>query len=487
MRKKDVVLMATVTSFESLAFPSKSELRQFAELFAPLFQASSEESKRQAAAALSQCERLPQAVALFIGSQPIGIAAIFLTRSASIDDDTLITIARSQGAAHARAIAQRDNLSPVVIDALVGMRQTVPVAGAADNQVMERPWSPAEPTVQSRADVLATAAAAATAAHVTAAAPDMAPHRDATLAADMTDSGVTSVAEPVVETIAAAVPKKSDGGQARRAAAAHAASRADAAEFARAAAAAVRTAWAASKAAAADQAAALASTSGLSGFLAIAEANGMSAPFAASAESSPPATQRAQATPTMPSPSDTRHMREEALRRDLKLLARHLAPSIHDRLGRRTLTPVQAALLVRFARSREAGHFVTTLSDALSASRWLAERIMLDISGLQLATTLLSLALDDGDTVFVLTRFYPHLGASQGPVSRAQTVLDGLDVEECELRVDAWLRADTYTFLPPVPANVEARPSVSQQQTPRALRTSAGREPAAKRRAGGKR
>ncbi len=35
VRKKDVVLMATVTSFEGLTHPSKSELRQFAELFTP--------------------------------------------------------------------------------------------------------------------------------------------------------------------------------------------------------------------------------------------------------------------------------------------------------------------------------------------------------------------------------------------------------------------------------------------------------------------
>ncbi|MGO8485108.1 hypothetical protein AB9F39_39180, partial [Rhizobium leguminosarum] len=60
-------------------------------------------------------------------------------------------------------------------------------------------------------------------------------------------------------------------------------------------------------------------------------------------------------------------------------------------LGLRTLTDIQAALLVRFARSRESTHFATALADALSASRWLAERIMLDLSGQQLATTLTSL------------------------------------------------------------------------------------------------
>jgi len=114
--------MATITSFESLKRPSKSDLKQFSELLEPLFQASSEEARRQATAVLSQCPTLPPSVAFFLGSQPINIAAIFLTRSIAIDDATLITIAKTQGADHARAIARRENLSPSLVDMLVGLR-----------------------------------------------------------------------------------------------------------------------------------------------------------------------------------------------------------------------------------------------------------------------------------------------------------------------------------------------------------------------------
>ena len=126
MRRKDVVLMATVTSFESLPHPSRSELRQFAELFGPLFTASSEEARRQAVAALSQCATVPSTVAFFISGQPIAIAAPFLASSPCLDDDTLIAVARTQGAAHIRAIVRRENLSPKVIDALVSLRQDRP-------------------------------------------------------------------------------------------------------------------------------------------------------------------------------------------------------------------------------------------------------------------------------------------------------------------------------------------------------------------------
>lgn len=127
-RRKDIVLLATVTSFESLRHPRKSDLHQFAELFQPLFEASSDEARRQAAAALSRCPNVPASVALQIGSTPIGIAAIFLTRAPSIDDATLLQIIQTQSPAHATAIARRENLSVKLVDALVDRRQSNAVA-----------------------------------------------------------------------------------------------------------------------------------------------------------------------------------------------------------------------------------------------------------------------------------------------------------------------------------------------------------------------
>lgn len=288
MRRKDVVLMATVTSFESLTHPSKSELRQFAELFAPLFTASSEEARRQAVAALSQSTTVPPAVAFFIASQPIAIAAPFLTASPCLDDNTLVTIARTQGAAHARAIVRRDNLSPKVIDALVSLRQ-------------DRPAEPAE---------------------------------------------------------------KADSGA------------------------------------------------------------GDPSPSAAAAQEA------------------ERRWREEELRQRIRALAGHIHRSDDDRLGLRTLTPVQEALMVRFARSRDGGPFATVLADSLSASRWLAERIMLDISGRQLATTLKALGMGAADGCYVLERFYPHLGETENGMGRAQSLWETLDADACGRRIEAWRRAD---------------------------------------------
>lgn len=282
--------MATVTNFETLAHPSRSELRQFAELFRPLFDASTEEARRQAVAALSQNPNVPEPVALFIASQPIGVAAPFLIGSPCLTDEMLMFIARTQGEAHARAIVRREDLSPTIIDTLVSLRHV-------------------KPTGEKRA--------------------------------------------PLPET----------------------------------------------------------------------------------PPPPPPAT-----------PADLRRENEERLRGDLRNLVRHLNRPDDDRLGLRTLSTLQEALLIRFARVRDTSHFCTALADALSASRWLAERIMLDISGKQLATTLIGTGMTTPDSAFILERLYPHLGEKDGVETRADRLIATLDPAQCGERVEAWRRADRYTF-----------------------------------------
>ncbi|WP_210051422.1 DUF2336 domain-containing protein [Neorhizobium petrolearium] len=322
MRKKDVVLMATVTSFESLPHPSRSELRQFAELFAPLFTASSEEARREAVAALSQCRTVPPAVAFFIACQPITIAAPFLISSTCLTDDALITIARTQGEAHARAIVSREALSPTVIDALVGLRY------------------------------------------------DHAKRLSA-------NGGGT-------EEVSAVRPMPGATGDAERLA------------------------------------------------------------------------------------------REEHLRRHIKALAGHVNRPAADRLGLRTLSPIQEALLVRFARNREAGLFASVLADTLSASRWLAERIMLDISGQQLATTLKGVAMETEDAICILQRLYDHLSGPQSGMTRAQALWEALDEEECGRRVEAWRRADRYTYAEPQrPVASDTRDGEGHEAPPQVIRTTA--------------
>jgi uncharacterized protein (DUF2336 family) len=418
--------MATVSSFEGLQPPTRSELRQFAELFTPLFAASSDEAKRQAVAALSQCPEIPQAVALFIGCQPIGIAASFLISSPSINDDTLIAVARMQGIDHMRAIVSRDSLSPRVIDVLVGLRHAGPKR-AADATAPEfvADAIPDEPAAPIAALSEASMVVEPTQSTITPAAPE-----------------VTEIPAAIAEVAMAAptpvVIRPNDSIAAR--------------------------------------------------ILAAAE---IAPPVAKPLEVETVAPESIAVTaPVLPAPAlpasplpapvlpavaatTTSAEREDEMRNAIKGLTRHLGGDDTDRLGLRTLSTLQSALLVRFARSREALPFATALADALSASRWLSERIMLDMSGQQLATTLTSIGMDFSDAVFILEKLYPHLAEAQHSVTRAWMVLDALDPEECHARVESWRRADSYTYLPeqaPATQVQTAHARAIHQPPPRAMR-----------------
>jgi uncharacterized protein (DUF2336 family) len=285
MRMKDVVLMATVSTFESMSQPGRHELKQFSELFEPIFKASGMEARRNAIAALSRCQTLPDQIAWFIATQPIAMAAIFVTTSPALSDTMLIELARTQGPAYARAVAARDNLSVKVVDALVSMHT------ALEKHLSED----------------------------------------------------------------AIVPRD-----------------AEAALF------------------------------GEQGFV---------------------------------------MTREEQVRQQLKSLVQR------DTIARAAETPdnlddMSINLLVRFARLREARNFSHALADALGSSRWLSERIMLDISGQQLGTALMALGAEPADGQFMLSQLYPHLGEAIDGKSRSQVLWEGLDPERCDERMLAWLRAD---------------------------------------------
>lgn len=285
MRMKDVVLMATVSTFESMLQPGRHELKQFSELFEPIFKASGVEARRNAIAALSRCPTLPEQVAWFIATQPIALAAIFISTSPALSDNMLIEIARTQGQPYARAVAARDNLSVKVVDALVSLH--------------------------------------------------------------------TALEKHVAEEVIA--PRNAE-----------------------------TALW--------DE----------QGF---------------------------------------EMTREEQVRQQLKALVQR------DTLARAAETPeslehMSMNLLVRFARLREARNFSHALADALGSSRWLSERIMLDLSGQQLATALMALGADPADGQFMLAQLYPHLAEDIDGRNRARILWEGLDPERCDERMLAWLRAD---------------------------------------------
>jgi uncharacterized protein (DUF2336 family) len=276
--RKDAVLLATVSSFESIDHPTRRDLDQFCLLFEPLFQAAGADARRTAAAALSRSAHVPHTIARLIMEQPIDVAAPFLVHATGIGYDLLIDIVTRMGAAHARAVARRDGLSSVVVHAL--MRGGDPSVLRA---LTVRNLLPASP------------------------------------AGGAGDEQLRNQLRGMVMR-----------------------------------------------------------------------------------ETSEPA----------PSTAPTR-----------------LSPIVEDRL-------------MRHARDGEPLYFATALADALGSSFELAERIMLDVSGRQLAETLIALGLRYTMIIVALEKFFPHLAQGTGTSRRSLTLLRGCSFVDCVERVTRWQRAD---------------------------------------------
>lgn len=127
----------------------------------------------------------------------------------------------------------------------------------------------------------------------------------------------------------------------------------------------------------------------------------------------------------------------------------------------RRILPQQSHLdrVARFAGSGDAHWFATALADAMSSSFSLAERIMLDLSGQQLATAMLALGSQKTDIARALETYFPHLAERAHMASKAELMILSLDPEDCAARLDAWVRADAYTSrrATHVPVMTEAR------------------------------
>ena len=150
-----------------------------------------------------------------------------------------------------------------------------------------------------------------------------------------------------------------------------------------------------------------------------------------------------------------RRDQEEALRARLKdmALGRDSSPTKHDNALKKTHSDASTAqgnaeqvnalgaLLAKQASRRDPATFAQCLALALRADRSLGERLMLDLSGTQLATALQGLSIGEVHATAVLEGVFPHLtGRTQG-TRHSQLLLAALDPGESMRKVDAWRRA----------------------------------------------
>ncbi len=105
---------AAVTAYCSLSRPTREEVVQLDDLALGLFDRVSTEARRFAAAALSECDPAPGGLVKRLCDEPVETAAPLLVRSTALTDVDLIALIARHGLAHARVIARRENLHPMV-------------------------------------------------------------------------------------------------------------------------------------------------------------------------------------------------------------------------------------------------------------------------------------------------------------------------------------------------------------------------------------
>jgi uncharacterized protein (DUF2336 family) len=139
--------------------------------------------------------------------------------------------------------------------------------------------------------------------------------------------------------------------------------------------------------------------------------------------------------------------------------ARPVADSASE-AARRRVGDVRLAQLARHAATDQESWFATALADAMGASYALAERIMMDLSGRQLATALIGLGAPEGTIKSALESFFPHLAKPSVRHTLATDLIEELDSESCAARLQAWQRADSYTngAAAHVPALADGKP-----------------------------
>lgn len=414
-RRKAQVLMAAISGLECLDHPTHQDLTRFSRLFMPLYAAASADVRRTASAALSRLPRLPDDVADMLVNEPIAIAAPFIAHYPLLKESTLARAVARKGAPHARAAARRSDLSPQAIGTLRSLNDP-----SVEGLLIVRGLIP-DP----------------------ARAPTDAPVKKTTAVTD-TGPQAVSPAKPVATSPGTSRPRVD-------------APPLDPSDKLRAT---LRSLALRDPARQADAPDPVDGRMPLSQNPAPNRVQGRAIPTVGRrAEPQPlnrPISARAAANPAYGSANPAAAMP-----------ARHTLGTVSEfRLGQ----------LARYARPDQESWFATALADAMGTSFALAERIMMDLSGRQLATALI--ALDTPGTTIrdALETFFPHLGQPSASQTLATDLIAGLDKNACASRLEAWQRADSYTHgsTPHVPALAGTKP-VRREAGERTVRRETGR------------
>lgn len=122
-QRKSAILLALVASLDDLRKPNPAESRKFGELFIPLFKAAPVETQRRASSSLSRCPFVPANVCEFLSLQTVEISAPFLSHSPSLTNAILCYVIAKSDTEHARIIAKRQELNKRVVQSLLALNE----------------------------------------------------------------------------------------------------------------------------------------------------------------------------------------------------------------------------------------------------------------------------------------------------------------------------------------------------------------------------
>lgn len=130
--KADRLLRAAVTSFCSIARPTRRETAQIDDLAAPLIAGASGETLRFVAAALSETPFAPPSLMRRLADLPVEISAPLLLRSPILTPIDLLALIGRHGSVHARAIAARPGLDERIVRLIasleIGPKEPMPAS-----------------------------------------------------------------------------------------------------------------------------------------------------------------------------------------------------------------------------------------------------------------------------------------------------------------------------------------------------------------------
>ncbi|PRD45790.1 DUF2336 domain-containing protein [Phyllobacterium phragmitis] len=162
--KADDLLSAAVTAFTAMTRPARNDIQQLEDLALPLLENATARGKRHATAVLSQLEYAPRNLVLALCDEAVEIAAPLLLRSPILTTADLVDIIGRRGLGHARAIARRQQVDPILqsllesladpaIDRSMAVRRHLARADAQAETTMREPSPRLKPVSDAMRDV----------------------------------------------------------------------------------------------------------------------------------------------------------------------------------------------------------------------------------------------------------------------------------------------------------------------------------------------